>query len=268
MYGRDVGPFNAATGGNVYRVAMDGSGEMKLTLSGGTHHDLTVTPTGIAYPAKQAAGGCDCIYVAGADGSDRRRSSISTSCSASSPSARAPRRRRSATSTPSATTRIPTASPSPIARRTPSLSSPARARCSARSARRRRERPPTTPRRRERTRRPRRCGASSTATTSTRPNKIVLWSNGVVPGRHVAKSSTTRSTDRRRSSTGNTRAPATRPRSATRSTCPTATSSSTNSQSGAVHEIDPSQKLVQSFSSLSKGYSSHRPTLYGPPPGR
>ena len=42
----------------------------------------------------------------------------------------------------------------------------------------------------------------------------------------------------------------------------------TNSQNGAVHEIDPSQKLVQSFANLSKGYSSHRPTLYGPPPGR
>ena len=72
MYGRDVGPFNAATGGNVYRVAMDGTGEMKLTLSGGTHHDLTVTPTGIAYPAKQAAGACDCIYVAGPDGSNSK----------------------------------------------------------------------------------------------------------------------------------------------------------------------------------------------------
>ena len=51
---------------------MDGSGEMMLTLSGGTHHDLTVTPTGIAYPAKQAAGACDSIYVAGPDGSSAR----------------------------------------------------------------------------------------------------------------------------------------------------------------------------------------------------
>ena len=72
MYAREVGPFNAATGGAIYRVAMDGSGEMKLTVSGGTHHDLTVTPTGIAYPAKQAAGACDSIYVAGPDGSNSR----------------------------------------------------------------------------------------------------------------------------------------------------------------------------------------------------
>ena len=70
MYGREVGPFNAATGGAIYRVGMDGSGELKLPVTGGTHHDLTVTPTGIAYPAKQAAGGCDSIYVAAADGSN------------------------------------------------------------------------------------------------------------------------------------------------------------------------------------------------------
>jgi hypothetical protein len=42
----------------------------------------------------------------------------------------------------------------------------------------------------------------------------------------------------------------------------------TNTQTGTVHEIDPSQNLVQSFTALSKGYSNHRPTLYGPPPGR
>jgi len=42
----------------------------------------------------------------------------------------------------------------------------------------------------------------------------------------------------------------------------------TASSTGNVHEIDPSQKLIQSFSNLSKGYSLHRPTLYGPPPGR
>ena len=56
LYGREVGPFDSGTGGSIYRVAMDGTGEMKLTVSGGTHHDLTVTPTGIAYPAKPASG--------------------------------------------------------------------------------------------------------------------------------------------------------------------------------------------------------------------
>jgi len=42
----------------------------------------------------------------------------------------------------------------------------------------------------------------------------------------------------------------------------------TNSTSGAVHEIDATGKLVQSFANLAKGYAQHRPTLYGPPPGR
>ena len=72
LYGREVGPFDSGTGGSIYRVAMDGTGEMKLTVSGGTHHDLTVTPTGIAYPAKPASGTCDSIYVAGPDGSNSR----------------------------------------------------------------------------------------------------------------------------------------------------------------------------------------------------
>ncbi|HEY3493896.1 MAG TPA: hypothetical protein VGK73_04390, partial [Polyangiaceae bacterium] len=42
----------------------------------------------------------------------------------------------------------------------------------------------------------------------------------------------------------------------------------TCSQTGAVHEIDPEAKLVQSFNNLSRGYTSHRTTLYGRPPGR
>jgi len=42
----------------------------------------------------------------------------------------------------------------------------------------------------------------------------------------------------------------------------------TNMQTGVVQEIDPNQNPVQALNNLSKGYSCHCPTLYGPPPGR
>ncbi len=70
MYGRDLGPFNDGSGGTIYRVAMDGSGEEALQLPGGSHHDFAVTPDGIAYIAKQQSGGCDHIYTAAPDGSN------------------------------------------------------------------------------------------------------------------------------------------------------------------------------------------------------
>lgn len=69
MYNRDLGPFNAGNGGSINRVAMDGSGETSVQVVGGNHHDFTVTPTGIAYISKEAAGQCDRIYTAGPDGS-------------------------------------------------------------------------------------------------------------------------------------------------------------------------------------------------------
>lgn len=69
MYNRDLGPFNSANGGSINRVAMDGTGETTVQTIGGNHHDFTVTPTGIAYISKEAAGQCDRIYTAGPDGS-------------------------------------------------------------------------------------------------------------------------------------------------------------------------------------------------------
>lgn len=69
MYNRDLGPFNASSGGGINRVGMDGEGETSVQVMGGNHHDFTVTPTGIAYISKQAAGQCDRIYKAGPDGS-------------------------------------------------------------------------------------------------------------------------------------------------------------------------------------------------------
>lgn len=68
MYARNLGEFNAGQGGSLWRVPMEGGSATQLNLVGGSHHDFTPTPTGIAYIAKQATGECDQIYTAGPDG--------------------------------------------------------------------------------------------------------------------------------------------------------------------------------------------------------
>lgn len=70
VFARDLGPFDAGNGGTFYRVAMDGSGLESLDAPGGDHHDFTVTPTGIAYLAKGAAGECDKIFTASEEVTD------------------------------------------------------------------------------------------------------------------------------------------------------------------------------------------------------
>jgi hypothetical protein len=70
VYTRDLGPFDAGSGGTIWRIELDGSGDMALPLKGGHHHDFTVTPDGIAYIGKNNAGECDNIYTAGPDGSN------------------------------------------------------------------------------------------------------------------------------------------------------------------------------------------------------
>jgi hypothetical protein len=267
MYGRDVGPFNAATGGNVYRVAMDGSGEMKLTLSGGTHHDLTVTPTGIAYPAKQAAGACDCIYVAGPDGSNSKvlvdldvvfgKFALGPGAQASEKCHVNAIRYYKDTDTFSVSDRekdaiafiSSTGQVLGSIGATPTGTTPNHAKAE---------------------------GADSTTSSVWRvqhghdqyaANKIVLWSNGSFQGGtskilHYTISGSTAKLDWQYAGTGNS------PTFSDAQHLPNGNFLATNSQSGAVHEIDPTQKLVQSFANLSKGYSCHRPTLYGPPPGR
>lgn len=72
MFARDLGPFDAGSGGTIYRVSLDGTGLMTLPVAGGHHHDFTVTPDGIAYIAKLSTGECDHIMLAGPDGSDSR----------------------------------------------------------------------------------------------------------------------------------------------------------------------------------------------------
>jgi hypothetical protein len=267
MYGRDTGPFNAASGGNIYRVAMDGSGEMKLTLNGGTHHDMTVTPTGIAYPAKQAAGACDSIYVAGPDGSNSKvlvdldvvfgKFAVGAGAQATEKCHVNAIRYYKDTDTFSVSDREKDAIAFISSKgevlgsigATPTGTTPNHAKAE---------------------------GADSQTTSTWRvqhghdqyaTNKVVLWSNGSFQGGtskilHYTINGATAKLDWQYTGTGNS------PTFSDAQHLPNGNFLATNSQSGAVHEIDPSQKLVQSFAALSKGYSCHRPTLYGPPPGR
>ena len=267
MYAREVGPFNAATGGAIYRVGMDGSGEMKLNVSGGTHHDLTVTPTGIAYPAKQAAGACDCIFVAGPDGSGSKclvdldvvfsKFAIGAGAQATekchvnairyykdTDSFSVSDREKDAIAFISSTGQVLGSIGA-----TPTGTTPNHAKAE---------------------------GADSTTTSVWRvqhghdqyaPNKLVLWSNGNFSGGtskilHYTINGTTAKLDWQYMGTGNS------PTLSDAQHLPNGNFLATASSTGNVHEIDPSQKLIQSFSNLSKGYSLHRPTLYGPPPGR
>jgi hypothetical protein len=64
MIGRDPGPFDLATGGNFYRVKLDGSEFTVIDAPGGDHHDFTAIPGGIAYLAKAHEGECDKVYEA------------------------------------------------------------------------------------------------------------------------------------------------------------------------------------------------------------
>ncbi len=268
MYAREVGPFNATTGGAIYRVGMDGSGEMKLNVSGGTHHDLTVTPTGIAYPAKQTVGACDCIFVAGPDGSGSKclvDLDVVFGKFALGPGGQAQEkchvnaiRYYKDTNTFSVSDRekdaiafiSSTGQVLGSVGATPTGTTPNHAKAE---------------------------GADSTTTSVWRvqhghdqyePNKIVLWSNGPFQGGtskilHYTINGATAKLDWQYSGTGNS------PTFSDAQHLPNGNFLATASSSGAVHEIDPSQKLIQSFSNLSRGgYSCHRPTLYGPPPGR
>jgi len=268
MYAREVGPFNASTGGAIYRVGMDGSGEMKLNVTGGTHHDLTVTPTGIAYPAKQTAGACDCIFVAGPDGSGSKclvDLDVVFSKFALGPGAQASEkchvnairyykdtdsfsvsdREKDAIAFISSTGQV-LGSVGAM----PTGSTPNHAKAE---------------------------GADSTSTSVWRvqhghdqyaTNKIVVWSNGPFQGGtshvlHYTINGATAKLDWQYTGTGNS------PTFSDAQHLPNGNFLTTASSSGTVHEIDPSQKLIQSFANLSRGgYSCHRPTLYGPPPGR
>jgi hypothetical protein len=266
MYARDIGPFDAASGGAIYRVGMDGEGEIKLDVTGGTHHDLVATPTGLAYPAKQAVGDCDSIYTADADGSNSK----------------------------------PLVNLDVVFGKFAQAEQQAREKCHTNSIRYYKETDSFSVSDRDRDaivfisstgevlgsigatpieetpNHVRAEGADSTAESLWRsqhghdlyePNKLVLWTNGPYPKGHskvvhYTVSGATATVDWQYSGAGDS------PTLSTVQRLPHGNFLVTNSTSGAVHEIDPEQNLVQSFSDLCKGYSQHRATLYGPPPGR
>jgi hypothetical protein len=267
LYAREVGPFNAASGGAIYRVAMDGTSELKLPVTGGTHHDLVAIPSGLAYPAKEQVGACDCIFTAAADGSD-------SSClvdldivfSKFNPGPGGASNDRchvnairyySDTKTFSVSDREKDA----IAffsdtgellgsiGATPASATPNHVKAE---------------------------GADSTTDSAWRvqhghdlyePNKLIVWSNGPFTDGtskilHYTIEGSSATLDWQYSGTGDA------PTLSDAQHLPNGNFLATNSTNGAVHEVDSTGKLVQSFSALSRGYTSHRPTLYGPPPGR
>jgi hypothetical protein len=268
MFGRDVGNFDSGSGGAIYRVGMDGSGEMKLTLSGGSHHDFTVTPTGIAYPAKVAAGECDSIFTAGVDGSGSKalvdldvvfgKFKLGGGAQAMEKCHVNAIRYYKDTDSFSVSDREKDAIAFISSKgevlgsvgATPTGTTPNHAKAE---------------------------GADSQTTSTWRvqhghdqyaPNKIVLWSNGNFQGGtskvlHYTISGATAKLDWQYMGAGNS------PTFSDAQHLPNGNFLVTNSQTGNSNEIDPSQKLVQSFAGLCKGgYPRHRSTLYGPPTGR
>lgn len=64
LLARDPGPFDLDSGGQFWRVRLDGSELETLDAPGGDHHDFVPTPEGIAYLAKTREGDCDQVYEA------------------------------------------------------------------------------------------------------------------------------------------------------------------------------------------------------------
>jgi hypothetical protein len=267
MYVRDVGPFNAASGGNIYRVAMDGSGEAKLNVSGGSHHDLVAIPTGLAYIAKEAAGACDCIFTANPDGSNSsclvdlgvvfEKFNVGPGGAAMEECHVNAIRYYKDTNTYSVSDRekdaiafiSSTGQVLGSIGAMPTSSTPNHALAQ---------------------------GADSQTSSTWRvqhghdwyePNKLVVFSNGPFQGGqskvlHYTINGASATLDWQYTATGNSPTLSDAQRLANGNFLGTASSN------GSVHEFDASRMLVQSFANLSRGYTSHRSTLYGPPPGR
>jgi hypothetical protein len=268
MIARDLGPFNASSGGSIYRVGMDGEGEMELNVSGGHHHDVIAVPTGIAYPGKMAAGACDCLFTANIDGSNSEclvDLDVVFSKFANGPGSASMERCHvnalryyEDTDSYSASDREKDA----IAfisgdgeilgsvGAEPTSQTPNHAVAE---------------------------GAEGTSDSPWRvqhghelyePNKLVVWSNGSFMGGtsrvlHYTINGATASLDWQYTGTGNS------PTFSDAARLPNGNFLGTNSQNGNVHEIDPSQTLVVAYNGLCRGgYPSHRTTLYGRPSGR
>lgn len=72
MIARDLGEFDAGDGGTFHSVKLDGTEQTQFDVLGGDHHDFDVTPDGLLYIAKTNGGmdECDKIYTANYDGSE------------------------------------------------------------------------------------------------------------------------------------------------------------------------------------------------------
>lgn len=70
MLARDLNVSGSQGNGNLFKVGLDGTGEVKIPLST-SHHDFAVVPEGVAYLAKAgSAEGCDAVHIVGEDGSN------------------------------------------------------------------------------------------------------------------------------------------------------------------------------------------------------
>jgi hypothetical protein len=267
MYARDGGAVVADGGGSVYRVAMDGSGETLLTLSGGNHHDLAVTPAGIAYIAKRASNECDSIYLADPDGSNSRMLVDLGALLMKFPYGEAAYSFEKCHV--NAIRYYKDTDSFSLSDREKDVVVFFSGKGEALGSIGSQPREPTPNHAKAE-------GADSKAVSPWRvqhghdwyaPDKIVVFSNGIFEGGtsrllHYTIDGATAKLDWQYTGAGNSNILGDAQR------LPNGNFLATSSRSGAVHEIDPSQKLVQSFSGLSRGYTCHRPTLYGPPPGR
>lgn len=267
LLARDLGPFDAGSGGAIYRVKLDGTLLEKLTLPGGTHHDVTVTPDGITYPAKATAGACDSLYTARIDGSDARHlvdlAVVFDRFGNGQGGGGFERchvnfvRYYHSTRMYSVSDREKDA----IA----FISTSGELVGSLGSA-------PITPT-------PHHVlaeGADASVTSPWRvqhghdlyaPNKLVLWSNGVFQGGvsrvlHYTITGETAVLDWQYTGTGSS------PTLSDAQRLPNGNFLATNSRTATVHELDASHSLIRAFSNMSRGYTSYRTTLYGAPTGR
>jgi hypothetical protein len=266
LYARDLGATLGATGGAIYRVAMDGSGETLLEVPGGHHHDLVAIPSGFAYIEKPEGHDCDSIFTADPDGSNSKElvdldvvfkhftygegTFTFDHCHVNAiryyrddDSYSVSDREKDAIAFVSGSGELLGSVGA-----TPQSDTPNHAKAD---------------------------GADSKSDSLWRvqhghdlyaPNKLVLWSNGIFHDGishvlHYTLDGASAKLDWQYTDAGS---------------CPTTSDAQhlrngnfliTNSRADA-HEIDADAELVQVFTGLSQGYSSHRSTLYGPPPGR
>jgi len=267
LYARDLGATVGATGGSIFRVAMDGSGETVLQVPGGAHHDLVAIPTGFAYIARAEDNACDHIFTADPDGTNAKslvdldavfshftygagtftfdhchvnairyyRDDDSYSVSD---------REKDVIGVVSGQGAILGSVGAKPTSDTPNHAIAE--------------------------------GADSEIDSVWRvqhghdlyqPNKLILWSNGIYHDGtshvlHYTLTGATAQLDWQYTGAGNS------PTGSDAQHLPNGNFIVTNTRTGDVHELDETGKLVRVFRALANGYACHRSTLYGPPPGR